>query len=108
MDSAKLIAVKEVELDVENDEKAKQVERRLHHLNMSLILQQYNKLQLEVDILRSLDHRNIVSYLGTSMECGAVYIFMEYIAGGSIQSLVRRLVYCTKLLEYTAGGSIQS
>jgi len=27
MDSAKLIAVKEVELDVENDEKAKQVER---------------------------------------------------------------------------------
>ena len=26
MDSAKLIAVKEVELDVENDEKAKQVE----------------------------------------------------------------------------------
>lgn len=75
MDSAKLIAVKEVELDVENDEKAKQ---------------QYNKLQLEVDILRSLDHRNIVSYLGTSMEAGAVYIFMEYISGGSIQSLVRR------------------
>lgn len=28
MDSAKLIAVKEVELDVENDEKAKQVEGR--------------------------------------------------------------------------------
>ena len=35
MDSAKLIAVKEVELDVENDEKAKQVERRLHLLSMS-------------------------------------------------------------------------
>ena len=30
MDSAKLIAVKEVELDVENDEKAKQVEGRDH------------------------------------------------------------------------------
>lgn len=29
MDSAKLIAVKEVELDVENDEKAKQVEKIL-------------------------------------------------------------------------------
>lgn len=51
--------------------------------------------------MRSLDHRNIVSYLGTSMESGAVYIFMEYISGGSIQSLVRRLVYCVKILEYT-------
>ena len=29
MDSAKLIAVKEVELDVENDEKAKQVEEEI-------------------------------------------------------------------------------
>lgn len=95
MDSAKLIAVKEVELDVENDEKAKQVEGRDQMWTWViwlLTLQQYNKLQLEVDILRSLDHRNIVSYLGTSMEAGAVYIFMEYISGGSIQSLVRRLV----------------
>ena len=30
-----------------------------------------------------------------------MYIFMEYISGGSIQSLVRRLVYCVKILEYT-------
>ena len=29
-----------------------------------------------------------------------MYIFMEYISGGSIQSLVHRLVYCVKILEY--------
>ena len=35
MDSAKLIAVKEVELDVENDEKAKQVEEIVSLVSMS-------------------------------------------------------------------------
>ena len=47
---------------------------------------------MEVEILRSLRHKNIVSYLGTSMQQGTVYIFMEFISGGSLQSILKRLV----------------
>jgi len=53
-------------------------------------MQQYSKIQAEVGILRSLRHRNIVRYLGTSMQDATVYIFMQYISGGSIQSMLKR------------------
>ncbi|XP_011403599.2 PREDICTED: mitogen-activated protein kinase kinase kinase 19-like [Amphimedon queenslandica] len=75
LDTARLIAVKEVELEVEDNEKA---------------LVQFKKIQLEVDILRSLSHKNIVQYLGTSINETIVYIFMEYITGGSLQSILKR------------------
>ena len=39
-------------------------------------------------------HRNIVSYLGTSMDMATVYIFMQYISGGSLQSILKRYVSC--------------
>lgn len=55
-------------------------------------LQQYEKIQAEVSILRSLKHRNVVSYLGTSMHLATVYIFMQYISGGSLQSIIKRSV----------------
>ena len=45
---------------------------------------------MEVDILRSLRHKNIVSYLGTSMHGSVVYIFMDFISGGSLQSILKR------------------
>lgn len=54
------------------------------------IVQQYEKIQVEVEILRSLRHKNIVSYLGTSMQHCTIYIFMEYISGGSLQSILKR------------------
>ena len=47
---------------------------------------------MEVEILRSLRHKNIVSYLGTSMQQGTVFIFMEFISGGSLQSILKRWV----------------
>ena len=52
--------------------------------------QQYSKIQMEVEILRSLRHRNIVSYLGTSLQEGLVFIFMDYISGGSLHSILKR------------------
>lgn len=55
--------------------------------------QQYQKLQQEVDILRSLQHRNIVRYLGTSMQEHVVFIFMAYITGGSLQSILKRYIF---------------
>ena len=53
-------------------------------------MQQFAKLQLEVDILRSLCHRNIVKYWGADIHMATVYIFMEFIAGGSLQSILKR------------------
>jgi hypothetical protein len=75
LDSTRMIAVKEVELDVESQERAEA---------------QFDKLQMEVGILRSLSHRNIVGYLGACMNNGVVYIFMDYISGGSIQNILKR------------------
>jgi hypothetical protein len=64
------IAVKQVSLhpDVEKAEK------------------QYEKLQHEVGLLRSLSHMNIVGYRGTDFDesTRTVNIFMEYVPGGSI------------------------
>ena len=113
MDSAKLIAVKEVELDVETQERAEAVNTTLndhtqftysdthaharththahtHTLIFIVILQQFSKLQLEVDILRSLSHKNIVKYWGADIHMATVFIFMEFIAGGSLQSIIKR------------------
>lgn len=59
-------------------------------------LQQFEKLQVEVGILRSLCHKNIVGYLGACMNNRMVYIFMEYISGGSIQNILKR--YCHYLV----------
>ena len=63
-------------------------------------LQQFKKIQLEVDILRSLSHKNIVQYLGTSINETRVYIFMEYITGGSLQSILKRYQYIIGILMY--------
>ena len=66
-------------------------------------LQQYEKLRIEVEILRSLRHKNVVSYLGTSMDEGLVYIFMEFISGGSLQSILKRcsLTHCVSEALYS-------
>lgn len=57
---------------------------------LAIHTQQYEKLKLEVEILRSVRHRNVVSYLGTSMDEDHVYIFMELIPGGSLLSILKR------------------
>uniref|UniRef100_A0A3B3UZH3 Mitogen-activated protein kinase kinase kinase 19 n=1 Tax=Poecilia latipinna TaxID=48699 RepID=A0A3B3UZH3_9TELE len=48
------------------------------------------KLQL-MDLLKTLRHSNIVGFLGTSLYQHVVSIFMEYIPGGSIASILHRL-----------------
>ena len=45
-----------------------------------------------MEILRSLRHRNVVRYLGTSMDDCMVYIFMEFVSGGSLQSVLKRYI----------------
>ncbi|XP_069388880.1 mitogen-activated protein kinase kinase kinase 19 isoform X2 [Paralichthys olivaceus] len=71
----KLIAVKQVSLDTSDPEVAKR---------------EYSRLQSEVDLLKALSHINIVGFLGTRLYEHIVSIFMEYIPGGSISSILHR------------------
>ncbi|XP_068805313.1 mitogen-activated protein kinase kinase kinase 19 isoform X2 [Struthio camelus] len=70
-----LIAVKQVVLDT-SDQLTTEKE--------------YQKLQEEVDLLKTLKHINIVTYLGTCLEDNTVSIFMEFVPGGSISSIINR------------------
>ncbi|KAK2490481.1 hypothetical protein MC885_004724 [Smutsia gigantea] len=80
-----LIAVKQVALDT-SDKSATEKE--------------YRKLQEEVDLLKALKHVNIVAYLGTCLEENILSIFMEFVPGGSISSIINRfgplpeMVFC--------------
>ncbi|XP_042350622.1 mitogen-activated protein kinase kinase kinase 19 [Plectropomus leopardus] len=70
-----LIAVKQVSLDTSDPNAAKR---------------EYSRLQGEVELLKTLRHTNIVGFLGTSLYQHVVSIFMEYIPGGSIASVLHR------------------
>nr|XP_057938294.1 mitogen-activated protein kinase kinase kinase 19 [Doryrhamphus excisus]XP_057938295.1 mitogen-activated protein kinase kinase kinase 19 [Doryrhamphus excisus]XP_057938296.1 mitogen-activated protein kinase kinase kinase 19 [Doryrhamphus excisus]XP_057938297.1 mitogen-activated protein kinase kinase kinase 19 [Doryrhamphus excisus] len=70
-----LIAVKQVTLDTCDPEAAER---------------EYSRLQGEVELLKTLRHTNIVGFLGTSLHQHMVSIFMEYIPGGSIASILHR------------------
>ena len=48
----------------------------------------YNNLQ--VALLSTLRHANIVRYVGTLREERALYIFLEYVPGGSIASMLNK------------------
>ncbi|KAK2839547.1 hypothetical protein Q5P01_013287 [Channa striata] len=70
-----LVAVKQVGLDTSDPDAAKG---------------EYDRLQGEVELLKTLRHTNIVGFLGTSLSQHVVSIFMEYIPGGSIASILHR------------------
>lgn len=66
---------------------AKQV--MLHGSDPAMAEKEYKKLQEEVDLLKILKHDNIVGYLGTCLQDHVVTIFMEFVPGGSIFSILR-------------------
>lgn len=76
LDTGELIAVKQVELSAEKLLPEQHAEIRA--------------LQSEIGILRNLKHENIVQYLGSSVENNTLNIFLEYVPGGSISSLLRK------------------
>lgn len=49
-----------------------------------------DQLQQEVALLSTLQHQNIVRYVGSLAEGDFLYIFLEYVPGGSIASLLAR------------------
>ncbi|KAL8569123.1 hypothetical protein ACOMHN_055039 [Nucella lapillus] len=70
-----LIAVKQIELNTADRQKAER---------------EYEKVQEEVELLKTLKHINIVGYLGTSLDDSTVSIFMQFVPGGSIASILAR------------------
>ncbi|KAH7276494.1 hypothetical protein KP509_39G009300 [Ceratopteris richardii] len=75
LDSGELLAVKQVLITASNGAK----ERAQAHVK---------ELEEEVKLLRNLSHPNIVRYLGTAREDDALNIFLEFVPGGSIASLL--------------------
>lgn len=47
-------------------------------------------LQQEIDLMKQLNHANIVRYRGTQRTADELHIFMDFVPGGSISSLLQR------------------
>ena len=62
-------------------------------------------MQEEIELLRSLQHPNIVTYLGTDIcdENKLLYIFTEWVPGGSIQAQTQCRIY---LARFTANSIV--
>eukprot|EP01062_Namystynia_karyoxenos_P008924 TRINITY_DN13151_c0_g1_i1.p1 TRINITY_DN13151_c0_g1~~TRINITY_DN13151_c0_g1_i1.p1 ORF type:complete len:1091 (+),score=174.77 TRINITY_DN13151_c0_g1_i1:156-3275(+) len=73
-DTGQLMAVKTI-----------QVELKDPHVKQHLAA-----LQAEIRVMKQLQHPNIVRYLCTERQGNSVNIFMEYVPGGSIASLLRQ------------------
>jgi mitogen-activated protein kinase kinase kinase len=75
--SGLLMAVKQVELptgSATNDERKQSM---------------LSALEREIELLKNLQHENIVQYLYSSMERECLNIFLEYVPGGSVTALLR-------------------
>jgi serine/threonine protein kinase len=44
----------------------------------------------EIEVYQKLEHENIVRYLGAKQEQDTAYIYMEYMPGGSIYSMLKQ------------------
>ncbi|KAJ3324538.1 ATP binding [Blyttiomyces sp. JEL0837] len=47
-------------------------------------------LRMEILLLRELDHENIVRYLGFDVDANIVSVFLQYVDGGSVASMLSR------------------
>ncbi|KAF9185935.1 ATP binding [Haplosporangium sp. Z 767] len=70
------MAVKQVELPVNNSYKEDKQKTLVE------------ALEREIDLLKQLHHERIVQYIGSDIEKGHINIFLEYVPGGSIATLL--------------------
>lgn len=95
--TGELMAVKQVELqpsafaaglvgssDDKNDLKLEQKLKNASRIHRKMI----DALQHEMNLLKDLHHENIVKYYGSSEESGNLNIFLEYVPGGSVSSML--------------------
>jgi len=57
-------------------------------LELKLTTQAAKALQREIDVMRGLQHKHIVKYLGCEHSGDRLNIFLEYVPGGSIANLL--------------------
>ncbi|AQZ13586.1 BCK1 (YJL095W) [Zygosaccharomyces parabailii] len=67
----------------------KQVEVPKYGSQNEAIMSTVEALRAEVSTLKDLDHLNIVQYLGFEVKDSIYSLFLEYVAGGSVGSLIR-------------------
>ncbi|KAG0226489.1 hypothetical protein BGW41_004200 [Actinomortierella wolfii] len=79
VDTGEMIAVKQVDLPTTLSE------RNCDRLKTSV-----EALFAEMEVLKDLEHENIVQYLGFSQNDDTANIFLEYVSGGSIESCLKR------------------
>ena len=80
--SGELMAIKEVQIVPNNG--------AVKNQNGVRGADQYvQSLESEIAVLSKLSHKNIVRYIGTQRDDKNLYIFLEYISGGSIVSLLK-------------------
>lgn len=74
METGKFLAVKEISMEEPESKPS---------LNVGTLCQ-------EIEVYQKLEHENIVSYLGAKQESLDTYIYMEYMPGGSISSMLKQ------------------
>ena len=67
-------------LDLENNEKISEEEKEKYYNN-------------EIELLKKLDHQNIVKYYKSFTEDNKIYIIMEYFDNGDLQSYIKALKF---------------
>ncbi|KAF2858118.1 Pkinase-domain-containing protein [Piedraia hortae CBS 480.64] len=75
--TGELMAVKQVEMPSKNGEA---LDAKKNHM--------VEALKQEISLLRELKHENIVRYLGSNSEENHLNIFLEYVAGGSVATML--------------------
>ncbi|KAM0835560.1 hypothetical protein ACQ4PT_062854 [Festuca glaucescens] len=90
LDTGELLAVKQVLIGSTNATREKAQEEVLCAFCFSNQAH-IRELEEEVKLLKNLSHLNIVRYLGTVREEDTLNILLEFVPGGSIQSLLGKL-----------------
>ncbi|KAG0082876.1 hypothetical protein BGZ93_002159 [Podila epicladia] len=79
LDTCKMIAIKQVDLP-----------QTLSERNCEQLKTSVDALFSEMEVLKDLEHENIVQYLGFAQNEETANIFLEYVSGGSIESCLKR------------------
>jgi len=80
--NGKLIAVKEIDLS-----------------NKKYTSEEMAELNNEIDILKTLNHENIVKYLGVEKNGNYLYLFSEFISGGSLELMLKSFHFMESLVH---------
>jgi serine/threonine protein kinase len=48
------------------------------------------RIEMEIGLMKQLHHPNVVEYLGVRESGSHLYIFLEYMAGGSLSSIIKK------------------